>query len=160
MPKLKKEDKIKIIRQAIKEKRSMGFGDMWFLPASVKRLKKVKGGLGESQQLRTLFTIYEDYVYTVVLLDGLNMDISYWVIWKNPKDMKWIDETIYQGFIRVDKNNSCEILSHVPSPKVGFNGNKFISVCKYCKMIIETSDNEPPNNWILSEQQHAREIRA
>ena len=154
MPNLKKEDKIKIIRKAIQEKRSMGFATMWYLPASMKKLKKQK--LAEGQQLRTLFTEYKGELYTTVLLDGENLDISYWVIWKDPNDMYRLSDAIYQGFIRVDKNNSCEILAHAPSPKVGFNGHKLISVCKYCKMIIETTETGA-NDWILSEQLHSSE---
>ena len=158
MPNLKKEDKIKIVKKSIQEKRSMGFASMWYLPASMKKLKKQS--LAESQQLRTLFTKYEEELYTIVLLDGDNLDISYWVIWKDPNDMHRLSDAIYQGFIRIDnKKTACEILSHAPSPKVGFNGQKLFSVCRYCKMIIETTETGA-NDWVLSEQLHTREIRS
>jgi len=153
MPKTKKEELIKIIKQSVTDKISPGFAGMWFLSQTSKRLKK---RLVDKQQLRSLVTYISDKQYVTLLLDGLN-DSYIWAVWKineiktpvlvHGKKLNNIDyKPEWMGFYEHSVKGGCEILGHHPMPKLGFNGRASFSVCKHCNKSIENSGE----GWVES----------
>lgn len=149
MPKMKNDEIIPIIKQAIVGEKSLGFGGMWFMQQSTKKLKK---RIAANQELRTLITLYFDKRYVTVLLNGLN-DSYIWAVWKINEEKTPVtvhDQILYNtnykpewmGFYEHSKKEGCEILGHKPSGKIGFNGSDCFSVCQYCQVPIHTKNRE------------------